>query len=54
MIICVRKACQGSPGYCELVVGLTAKFVVVPSRDGALGLIGVSGMPNLTGKDLYN
>jgi len=31
---------RGVSGYCEFVVGLAAKFVVVPSRDGALGVIG--------------
>ncbi len=45
----------GKPGFARgvqgsvcLVVGLTAKFVVVPSRDGALGVIGVSGRASLT------
>ena len=32
----------------SFVVGLTAKFVVVPSRDGALRLIGFSGTASLT------
>ena len=32
----------------SFVVGLTAKFVVVPSRDGALRLIGFSGTVSLT------
>jgi hypothetical protein len=31
----------------SLVVGLKAKLVVVPSRDGALGVIGVNGKANL-------
>ena len=34
----------------SFVVGLTAKFVVVPSRDGALRLIGFSGTAGLTSK----
>ena len=38
----------GETGYYGFVVGLTAKFVVVPSRDGALGLIGFSGRASLT------
>jgi hypothetical protein len=41
---------QGPVGF---VVGLTAKYVVVPSRDGALGVIGVSSKPSLTNNDLY-
>jgi len=35
---------RGVPGYCELVVELTAKCCCGPSRDGALGVIGVNGM----------
>jgi len=33
--------------------GLSAKLVVVPSRDGALGVIGLSGMASLK-KGLYS
>ena len=42
---------QGTESF---VVGLSAKCCCGPSRDGALGVIGVSGMANLTDKDLYN
>ena len=35
---------RGVPGYWELVVELAAKCSCCPSRDGALGVIGVSGM----------
>ena len=38
----------------SLVVGLSAKCCRGPSRDGALGVIGVSGMTSLTDKDLCN
>ena len=37
----------------SFVVGLAAKCVKCLSRDGALGVIGVSGMVNLTNNDLY-
>ena len=33
------------------MVELKAKCVVVPSRDGALGVVGVSGMACLTNND---
>ena len=38
----------------SLVVGLSAKCCRGPSRDGALGVIGISGIARLTNKDLYN
>jgi len=40
-------------GIVSLVVGLTVKCCCGPSRDGALGVIGVSCMANLTDMDLY-
>jgi len=40
-------------GIVSLVVGLTAKCCCGPSRDGALGVIGLSGMANPKNKDLY-
>jgi hypothetical protein len=50
MIIRGRLVYQGNPGYFELVAELKAKLAVVPSRDGALGVIGVSGMTSLMGR----
>jgi len=42
---------RGVPGYCELVVEFTAKSRCCPSRDGALGVIGVSGMASFIDND---
>jgi len=44
---------RGEPGYCEFVVGLAAKCGCCPSRDGALGVIGVSGSVSLTDNNKY-
>ena len=53
IIRCKAGLTRGVPGYCELVVELTAKCCCSPSRDGALGVIGVNGKASLNDKDIF-